>query len=144
MKFPQTPEDIKQEIYLSIDKYDNALNQRYRQFKKILQQVDDKLVTEGLIRVFADKTRGERTYQEQTFAGKLLYELKPDTDLSLTDILERVLDNYNLSIEELPFYLADKFGLTYVNDKLEQIDGKSSNPQIRESIRVFKYRLKIK
>jgi hypothetical protein len=114
VKFPQTPDDIKQEIYLSIDKYGNALGQRYRQLKKVLQQVDGKLVTEGLIEVFADKTRGERTYREQEFAGKLLYELKPETESLLTDILERTLENYNLSVKELPLYLVDKFGLTHM------------------------------
>jgi hypothetical protein len=57
MKFPQTPDDIKQEIYLSVDKYANATSQRYRQLMKMLQVVYEILITEGLIAVFADKPR---------------------------------------------------------------------------------------
>jgi hypothetical protein len=57
MKFPQTPDDIKQEIYLSVDKYANATSQRYRQLMKMLQVVYEVLITEGLIAVFADKPR---------------------------------------------------------------------------------------
>jgi hypothetical protein len=62
MKFPRTPDEIKQEIYLSIDKRQYANSQRYSQLKKILLQADDKIIAEGIIEVFADKSRGERPY----------------------------------------------------------------------------------
>jgi hypothetical protein len=100
------------------------------------------LITPGLIAVFADKTRGGKPYQEQAFAGKLLYELRPETNISLKNIPEKTLDNYNLSVEELPLYIRDKFGIQEMKNMLEIIEKENSNAQVRESIRAFRHWLK--
>jgi hypothetical protein len=54
------------------------------------------------------------------------------------------LHTYNLSIEELPFYLADEFGLEQMINILKVIEKENSSEQVRESIHVFRYWLNIK
>jgi hypothetical protein len=145
MKFPLTAEQVKKEIYSSIDKNYYAGSLRYRQLKKMLLQAKHEIILEGILQVFEDTSRGERNFVEQEFAGKLLYELKPDTKLTLLEILYRTLPNYNLSVAELPFYLVEKYGLSAIKDQLHlQEQKQEGNISVSRSIRTFKFWLHIK
>ncbi|QHT65933.1 hypothetical protein GXP67_04235 [Rhodocytophaga rosea] len=145
MKFPLTAEQVKQEIYLSIDKNYYAGSLRYRQLKKTLLQAKHEIIVEGILQVFEDTSRGERNFVEQEFAGKLLYELKPDTRLTLMEVLYRTLPNYNLSVVELPMYLAEKYGLRAVAECLELLENQQNQlAAVLKSIKTFKFWLHIK
>jgi hypothetical protein len=49
-----------------------------------------------------------------------------------------------LSVEELPFYLSDKFGIAAVENELQSLTKETADSNIEESIRVFRYWLNIK
>ena len=65
-----------------------------------------------LLRVFTESNH----YGDQQVAGRLLVENKPNCDESLAEILKSTAPTWNLSVEELPFYLSDNFGAQTVID----------------------------
>ena len=140
MKSPKKPEDIKDEIRVSISRGYFANSLRYRQLKKLLLLADEEIILDGILQVFEDNSIENRRFKEQTFTGNLLKELNPLANIDLENILKRVLPNYDPSIEELPFYLCDNFGKDEVIKKLNEIDTKDSD--ILRSIKTFKYWLK--
>ncbi|MCP4146133.1 MAG: hypothetical protein GY757_00145 [bacterium] len=82
--------------------------QRYKQIIKALQRCNQTMVGDALIEFLGDK-KGSG-FAAQDLAGKLLFELKPDTSRSLDEIIRNTLPNWDKSVEELPWYLALKFG----------------------------------
>ena len=65
-----------------------------------------------LLHVFTESNH----YGHQQTAGKLLVDNIPQCDDSLVEILVSTAPTWNLSVEELPFYLADIFGAQAVVD----------------------------
>src|SRR5688500_16977585 len=98
MKFPTTPDEVEREILISSDKFRDLGDLRIRQLIKILPKVDAEILVEGIIRVF-EKGNGADSYsQDQEFAGKILEEIKPISHKDLTEILSRVLRNWDKSV----------------------------------------------
>ena len=63
-----------------------------------------------LIRIFADSSRAQDAFGDQEYAGRLLVELRPSPHQPLDEIIRAVLPTWNVSVEQLPFFLADTFG----------------------------------
>lgn len=61
-------------------------------------------------------------YLAQQYAGELLARLRPPCSIPLTDLLRSVLPNWNRSVEQLPWYLADVFGSKAIVESLDEID----------------------
>lgn len=104
MKFPKTAEDIEDEIVKSSMKQGYL---RLRQFTNILSKVDDELIVEGVIKVFEKEGKAESSYREQEFAGIVLQELKPKSSKDLIDVILRTINNWDCSIEQLPFWFLE-------------------------------------
>ena len=124
MKFPKTPDDVKNEILLSSDKYDNIADLRIRQLIKILPKVPDEIIVEGVIRVFEIQDRPEKLNLDQEFAGKVLARLNPKSQMDLIELIQRTLGNWNKSVEQLPFWVVDNYGTEEVKrifDKIQRL-----------------------
>jgi phytoene dehydrogenase-like protein len=116
MKFPETAEDVEQEILVSSYKYKELGDLRIRQLIHILPKANPEIVAEGIIRVF-EKGGGADTYsQDQEFAGKVLESINPKSQKDAMEVLKRVLKNWDKSVEKLPFWLRDNYGI----DKLKE------------------------
>lgn len=83
MKIPKTSEDIKNEIFKSVDKIEEIGDLRIRQLIKILDKVDDNIIIDGIIEVFENENRVEKLYTDQKNAGILLKKLNPKTELKI-------------------------------------------------------------
>lgn len=114
MIFPITSEDVKNEILESVDKIDKIGDLRIRQLIKILTKVNDEIIIEGVIEVFENEKRTEKIYLDQKNAARILKELNPKTDTNIELILNRILKNWNKSVEEIPFWLRDNYGIETV------------------------------
>ncbi|MEM8672236.1 MAG: hypothetical protein AAGG48_32275 [Planctomycetota bacterium] len=66
----------------------------------------------ALLHLFTDST----DFGHQQIAGRLLVDLKPRCPFALDDVLLSIAGNWNVSVEELAFYLADVFGPVNVSD----------------------------
>jgi hypothetical protein len=111
MKIPKTAEEIANEIVVSSDKSREVGDLRIRQLIQILRKVDSELIVEGIIRVFENRSRSETLYKDQEFAGKVLESINPKTYKQLEEVLPRVLLNWDKSVEQLPFWLKENYGI---------------------------------
>ena len=127
MQFPETAEDVEQEILVSSHKYRELGDLRIRQLIHLLPKVNSEIVVEGVIRVF-EKGGGADTYcQDQEFAGKVLESINPKTQKDSVEVLQRVLKNWDKSVEQFPFWLRDNYGIdtlkkTFVELELTEIE----------------------
>lgn len=69
-----------------------------------------------LIRIFADSSRPAEAFGDQEYAGRLMTELRPKIQDQLSDIIRDILPTWNVSVEQLPNYLADVFGRDCVTE----------------------------
>ena len=61
MNVPKTSDELKNEIYISVDKSKDIGDLRIRQLIKILPNVSDEIILEGIISVFESERR-EKIY----------------------------------------------------------------------------------
>jgi hypothetical protein len=115
MNLPQTSDYVKSEILISSDKAREIGDLRIRQLIKILTKVDHEVIVDGVIKVF-ETNRPNSFYQDQEFAGRVLTTIKPKSERDLKEVLERTLPTWNKSIEQLPFWFRDNYGLEKVRD----------------------------
>jgi len=128
MKFPTNSDDIKNEIFISADKYDSLGDLRIRQLIRILSKVDDEMIVEGVIKVFETSSRQNTLMLDQKFGGKILKQLKPKSEVELELLAKRTLGNWNKSVEELPLWFFENYGYEKVKKMFTKID----NPNISE------------
>ena len=128
MKFPLTALDVKNEILLSSN---NKL--RIRQLIHILQNVDSEIIVEGIIQVFEI----EESYENQFVACEILNTLKPKSKKELKEVLLRTSKNWNKSVNHLPFWFLENYGLETVMQTFKEFDD-------NEKINTMKWWLNIK
>jgi hypothetical protein len=102
------------------------------QLRRKLERLPVSQRSEALLAVFADQTRTETAYLDQETAGKLLLSLVPEPRQSLEEILRSAAGNWNLSVEQLPFYLRDVFGRSAVAEAAQRL-AQTYPPESREA-----------
>jgi hypothetical protein len=103
-----TPESFREALY----SHKHTLLQPRRK----LERLPATQRAESLLAVFADQARVETAYRDQQTAGTLLLSLVPEPHQSLEEILRSAAAYWNLSVEQLPFYLREVFGGAAVSD----------------------------
>jgi hypothetical protein len=144
MKFPTTPEDLKNELFNSVDKINQVGDLRIRQLIQILPKVSDEIIIEGIIQVFEDENRVDSVYTDQKYAGIILKKLNPKTEESAASILNRTLKNWNKSVEELPFWMKDNYGIESVKQVFSELEKTNLTSLESEKLKTMKRFLGIK
>jgi hypothetical protein len=144
MKFPKTSEDLKNEILESVDKIEEIGDLRIRQLIKILAKVNDEIIIEGVIEVIENEKRTEKIYLDQKNAGRILKELNPKTDSNAELILNRILKNWNKSVEEIPFWLRDNYGIETLKNIFSILSDKNLTELELDKLKTMKWWLGIK
>jgi hypothetical protein len=140
MKLPQTSEEVKTEILISSDKADNVGDLRVRQLIKVLNKVDHEIIVEGVIKVFEINRPGS-LYRDQEFAGRILATINPKSRKDLKEILKRTLLTLDKSIEQLPFWFRDNYGLENVRETFDNTDWTKEE---KEKLETMKFWLQLK
>ncbi|QNE39707.1 hypothetical protein F1C16_09145 [Hymenobacter sp. NBH84] len=122
MNFPKTASDVKHEILLSSDKSKEFGDLRIRQLIHILSEVEPEVIVEGVVQIFENGGRTDRYSQEQEFAGKILETINPKSCKDLKEVLLRVLKNWDKSVEQLPFWLRDNYGIGKLEETFAKLD----------------------
>ena len=122
MKFPKTADDIESEILISSDKSKELGDLRIRQLIKILPRVNSEIIVEGVIRIFENGNSVESNLQDQEFAGKVLEDINPESKKDLNEILQRVLKNWDKSVEQFPFWLRDNYGVNKLKETFSELE----------------------
>lgn len=140
MKFPLTASELTNEIYISVDKYHEIGDLRIRQLIKILSSIPDELIIESVTKVFENNERGVSEILDQEFAGQILKEIKPKTDVALEVILKRILSNWNKSVEEVPFWFKENYGMEICTHTLESISNEAVLTKVeKEKLEALKW-----
>lgn len=140
MKLPQTAEDVKTEILISSDKASEVGDLRIRQLIKILDKVDHEIVVDGVIKVF-ETNRLNSLVQDQEFAGRILATINPKSTRDLKEIITLTLATWDKSIEQLPFWFRDNYGLENVRETFNSL---RLTGEEKEKLETMKFWLKLK
>lgn len=143
MKLPLTAEDLKNEIFESVDKMDKIGDLRIRQLIRILSKVNDQIIIEGIIEVFENENRIESLFNDQKSAGIILRKLNPKTQQSAQLIISRTLKNWNKSVEEFPFWLKDNYGIETLKKVFSEMENNNLNELEADKIKTMKWWLRI-
>jgi len=143
MNLPKTSEDLKIEIFKSVDKLDKIGDLRIRQLTKILSKVNDQIIIDGIIEVFENEDRSKKLYADQKNAGIILKKLNPKTKVSIESILGRTLKNWNKSVEELPFWLKDNYGIEALKKAFSEMENSTLTELEADKINTMRWWLNI-
>ena len=137
MKFPKTPDELKQEIeILAIQTGDL----RIRQLINILHKVDDEIIVEGVFQTIEDESN---QYVIQNCAGRILKELNPRPNKESKNYLIRILKNWDKSCEEIPFWMSEHFGLEHLKLVISEIEKDEISEVESDQLKTIKWWLKI-
>jgi len=121
MKFPETADDVEREILISSSKYKELRDLRIRQLIHILPKVDSEIIVEGVIRVLETGGGADKSSEDQEFAGKVLESIKPKSQRDVKEVLQRVLYNWDKSVEQFPFWLRDNYGIEKLKETFPEL-----------------------
>ena len=131
----------EEEIYsLVIDIADRKGSTDQQMLKHLKQKLEKQLPDDlfnGLYRVFLS-SEGDY-FNRQQLAGKMLYKIRPRLHVELVAIIKSCLDTYNLSIEELPFYLKELCGIDRLKAAMAEIEAMPLNKNEQTSLDTFKF-----
>lgn len=135
----------REEIYdLVIDIADRKGSTDAQMLKHLKQKLEKLPVEElfyGLYKVFLSNEKDY--FNRQQLAGKMLFKIRPSLRFDLPKVIKDCLSTYNLSIEELPFYLRDLCGIERVKLAISQVEDMPLNESEKNSLETFKFWLKL-
>lgn len=143
MKFPTSADDVKNEIFSSVDKTGNIGDLRIRQLIQILKNVNDEIIIEGVLQVFEDDNHSDTIYIDQKYAGLILQEINPKTHKDVNSILDSTLKNWNKSVPELPFWMQKNYGDQTFKKVLTEYGTKNLSQVEIENLNTMKWWLKL-
>ncbi|HEV7509945.1 MAG TPA: hypothetical protein VGS07_34050 [Thermoanaerobaculia bacterium] len=93
----------------------------------------------GLYKNFTTQPVETRRYQQQALAGGILLRLRPPCPLPAGEALRSVLGGWEVSVEELPWYLALACGEDAVWTAVTQLDAEPLDDRKRLALHTFRY-----
>ena len=100
-------DEIKAELYASLERPNGwqAIQHLVRQ----LHKCDSNVLRDAMLSIFEDEHANRFAAQE--VAGGILWLLKPPYDGDISSDLRRLIPRWDVSVEELPWYLAEAEGI---------------------------------
>lgn len=116
--------DITDRIVDTADRYSPSNLQQLKQLHTALCHAVPHEVYFGLMGTFLIPRFGP-----QEVAGRLLIGIKPSPREPLETTIRNILGTWNLSVEQLPWYLADKFGVSEVLSSLAKLESEDKRTE---------------
>jgi len=114
--------DVAQLVRDSAARFGDRNPQQLRQLKDRLSKAASIEVARGLLDVFASGESPPQGSPAQELAGALLAVTEPVAPNELQTYIRAVLPRYELSVEQLPLFLARAVGTKRVLETLEHIE----------------------
>jgi hypothetical protein len=109
-----------------------------------LRKENPETVTRALLGVFFDDSRTKTRFRDQQAAGGILWKLKPKYKGNLREDIRSSLKNWNVSVEELPWYFAEIMGIDRVRDEVNSILRETLDEISRKKAQTYLYWLPAK
>ncbi|HEX3552903.1 MAG TPA: hypothetical protein VIA62_06710 [Thermoanaerobaculia bacterium] len=123
----------------SADRYGGDSARELDDFIKVLGFADRLELFWGLYGVFTKPRQEPRRFSNQALAGALLLYLRPPCPLPAYEALRGLLCGWEVSIEELPWYLALTCGEDAVWNAIAQLDAEPLSNRERLVLHAFRY-----
>ncbi len=131
------PEQIRLEL-IKVVGGQNAW-QGVRHLMLRLKKEDSDIVLEGLLEIFFL----DNLYPYQAAAGGLLWKLKPKYNRNLREDIRLSLKNWDVSIEELPWYFAEVVGIEQVRKEVESLLAEPLDKEAKQRGKTYLYWLSL-
>jgi|SRR6185312_846004 len=93
----------------------------------------------GLYQSFTAQPVESHRYQQQALAGSLLLRLRPSCPLPAREAIRNVLGGWEVSVEELPWYLALACGEDAVWNAMAELEAEPLDDRKRLVLHTFRY-----
>jgi hypothetical protein len=120
------------------DRYGGDSPRQFDDFASILERSDPVEMFWGLYSAFT-APRTETRHSRQELAGSLLLRLRPPCPLSPYEVIRNALTGWEVSVEELPWYLAIACGEDAVWEALQTLDAEPLDERERNALHTFRY-----
>ena len=118
---------------------------KLKHLKSFRTQFGDHALFDALYEPFDSASEAGYTFNDQQIAGNLLLELQPACSMTAKEAIQRSLHQWNRSVEELPFYLANFFGREAVLAAVDEIAKRSDlGDQATDELRTYRFWLQAK
>ena len=101
--------------------------------------VEEAELAQGLLQVFTHGAAPPDGAPAQELAGQLLAALGPKAKVDLGLVLRSILVRYELSVEQLPQYLASQFGVGPVLALLQTLEKEYLSEQESRALRTMRF-----
>jgi hypothetical protein len=122
----------------SADHYGGDSPRQFDDFMALLEGSNQEEVFWGLYSAFT-VPRHEFRHSRQELAGSLLLRLRPPCPLTAYDAVRNALSGWEVSVEELPWYLALVCGEEAIWEALQTLDAEPLEEQQRYALNTFRF-----
>lgn len=126
-------------VTASAERHGGDSAREFKDLVKIVGSADDLEVFWGLYAVFKVPRRELRRYAHQALAGSLLLRLRPACPLPADEAIRSVLTSWEVSVEELPWYLALTCGEDALWNAIARLDAEPLSDRERLVLHAFRY-----
>ena len=134
-----TREKIERKIQKAAERWRGLNPQQFDQLQFVLERTDSVTVFNALYSVCCDPTRPATRSTEQEYAGRLLLAVSPPCHKPLPVAIRGLLATFDPSVEQIPFYFAEKFGRSAVLETLDGLLVEDLSDRERGNLRTFGY-----
>jgi len=133
----QDRQTIVERIRDSADRHGPFNHQQLKQLLLVCRKSTDPELFFGLFSFFFDTSLQDNSFERQQLAGTILLKLSPACPLGLDGVVYAVPHYWDLSVEELPWYLCNIFGKEVVQHFLEELIPDVQNDQLQRSFKTM-------
>jgi hypothetical protein len=130
---------IFNKVIESATRYGARNPQQYKLLVAQLKKYAPEAVFDGLLQVFSE---GPSEFEVQELAGVLLKEVAPVSSFDLEAALLSVKENYNLSVEQLPFHLVKIHGKDATTIAIKRLLSVTQSEKSRRSLETMLWWIK--
>ena len=114
-------------------------SQQFGQLVSRLRKLEEGATAEGGLLAFTEGSPALEGSSAQELAGALQATIKQRGLRDLEPLLRAVLPRYELSVEQLPRYMAETFGACQVEAALRVLEEEPFGGQYRRAIETFRF-----
>ena len=129
--------DIRRKLVDSADRFGSSNPQQLKQLRFSLERTDAKEVFFGLLETLRSAKSDDFHLQE--LCGYMLWSIRPPVQVPVDQFLRNILPQYELSVEEIPWYLVHEFGAVPVIAEIEKAKLATSSAAEERALDTLRY-----